>query len=184
MLFSKFITKRLSYLKPLFSFSHKAIKKPNPFIFTDKYEMTQEEIDQILKKKIKKSESVQNIPPINHQSISDSEEKLKKIFAQKLDYEIPDAITPDINKQTPENLNISDQIITKTTDKTPAERKEKYGLPIPNKEMIVDDAYELSIDKKDKEETVNMRIMQVLGVNEETPYETYELELQKKFNFG
>ena len=108
---------------------------------------------------------------------SKPDEKLQKIFSQKINYEISDRFLGDIETKKPDS-----EITNKFDENTPTTRKEKYGLPIPNLEIPTDPSFELESEKI--QETPNMRLMQLLNINEETPFETYELELQKKFNFG
>jgi len=155
-------------------------------IFSDKYEMTPEEIDMILKKKGKNSQEetpkpdLETLKPsqkLTMESKPKPDEKLQKIFSQKINYEIPDSVLVDLERKKPDS-----EISKRFDEKTPTTKKEKYGLPIPNIEIPADPSFELEAEKL--QETPNMRVMQLLNVNEETPYETYELELQKKFNFG
>jgi len=169
------------------SFSSLNTKKP--YKFCDKYELSQEEIDKILKRKSQQTPEPPHKPdPLPAQNIdleSKTDEKLQKIFSQKINYEIPDRFIADF-EQKKHKIPISDQSIIKPdekSDKPPVTYKEKYGLPIPNKEMPSEELFEFEYEKK-VPETTNMKVMNLLNITEETPYETYELELQKKFNFG
>ena len=59
----------------------------------------------------------------------------------------------------------------------------KYGLPIPNLEFKFEPVeFELG-NTKLPESTPNIRLWEVLRLNEETPYDVYELELKNKFNY-
>lgn len=172
---------------PLFFFSS-TTKKVS--LFSDKYELSPEEISLILKKKPKNTENnkknEEEKPPIETsqkiQMNSSADEKLTKIFSKKIDYEIPDRFIADLPQPDKEKAASH---LAKTDEKAtslPAEGKQKYGLPIPNIELISEDAFLMESEKT--KETPNMRLMDLLKITGDTPYETYELQLQKKFNFG
>ena len=174
------------FRKPLF-FSTQKPKKP--YKYCDKYDLTEEEIDKILKKKPKsaKPENVAFETPQSQTidfSTNKDEEKLKQIFSAKLNYEIPDKFIADLEKtetppKSPNNLTKKEE----QKVEPPAEIKLKYGLPVKNVELPSEEVFEFDHEKLPAE-TTNMRVMSLLNINADTPYETYELELQKKFNFG
>lgn len=152
-------------------------------LFSDKYELSQAEVDKILKRKPKKpAESAQlGNPP---ESVADQEkEQLQHLFKKKPNYEIPDRFIADLEPIKPK---ANDQTIAKVEekeDKAPAEYQTKYGLPIKNVEIPEEQALDFERDKQPVE-TTNMRVMNMLKITEDTPYETYELELQRKLNSG
>lgn len=158
-------------------------------LFSDKYELSSEEISMILKKKSKNTENTKKNEEEKKQIDetkkieinSSADEKLSQIFSKKIDYEIPDSFIADLHpkkENNPSNL-------TKTEEKSttmPITGKQKYGLPIPNIELTTEDPFLMESEKI--KETPNMRLMDLLKITGDTPYETYELQVQKKFNFG
>lgn len=173
------------FRKPLF-FSTQKPKKP--YKYCDKYDLTEDEIDTILKKKPKSSKP-ENLVPETPQSQTidfsarNEEEKLKQIFSAKINYEIPDKFIADLEKtETPPKAS---NLPKKEEQKfePPVEIKLKYGLPAKNVELPSEEVFEFDHEKVPVE-TTNMRVMNLLNINADTPYETYELELQRKFNFG
>ncbi len=59
----------------------------------------------------------------------------------------------------------------------------KYGLPIPNIDFQWEPTeFQLENDKL-PDSTPNTKLWTFLRLSEETPYEVYELELKKQFNY-
>lgn len=162
-------------------------KKQKISIFSDKYELKADEIDLILKKNVKKccDDPNHHHHDHHHQTLKhphenkqEEKEKLKEFFSQKINYEISDRFFGD----SPQKADKNTEVLKENSENVPETTKTKYGLPIRNIEIANQEQYIMESEKM--EETPNMRLMDVLKITADTPYETYELELQKKFNFG
>ena len=59
----------------------------------------------------------------------------------------------------------------------------KYGLPIPNIDPDFKSIEDFEREEKAKKLTTNEKTWTLLGLNEESPYELYEFQIKKEFNY-
>lgn len=169
-----------------FSIKFSSSKKKEKSKYSDNYELSQEEIDIILKRKTIESINTEyksyNPTPKNNYNIPIDDQlqslvhKQKALAAEKLINDENNShtiIEKNENKDLSKKLSQSEYDISTET---------KYGLPIINVEQKFDvPDFQLQHEKL-PETTPNIKMWDYLKINEETPYDVYELELKQKFN--
>lgn len=147
--------------------------------YTDKYKLSQDEVQAILKKPKKKPNVMvqteverADIRGIYEKSIEEQlgslrfntvkEFNTKMEIAQKIDLEVPQ---------------------TKPSDR-PDVKYYKYDLPIPNIDPEIQGLDDIFERERAKRVTVNQDVWAVLDLGAENSYQEYEKGLTKNFNFG
>ncbi|KAL4453346.1 hypothetical protein ABPG74_017553 [Tetrahymena malaccensis] len=189
-LLNRFFSASLSNQTPHYRFVQIA-QKPPKSKYSDQYELSSDEIDNVLKKKPKKEkQSVVFATEISQDPTyeKDIKETLQEIQSKPKNYNANQTLAEEnddyLDGQGITSTSSGKGIITgRLDDETRVQVKYyKYDLPIPNIDPEIKGVVDPFERAKREYETSNQRLWALLNLNENTPYETYELALRHKFN--
>ena len=159
--------------------SEDSIKSKITKKYSDNYQLSQEEINSILKKPLKK-------PNILHETQVEQLD-LKRSYEKSVQDKIGDARYNTI-QHLHHHLEISSKDPIDINILTPSDRPDvkyyKYNLPIPNIDPQIEGLEDVFERERAKRVTPNQKIWELLKLDEESDYKRYELALKDKYNNG
>ena len=147
--------------------------------YSDRYDLSQEEIQNILRKPKQKP----NVFAKTEVERAD----IKAIYEKSIEEQIGTARFNTV-KEFNTKLEASQTLEITPQDITPSDRPGvkyyKYGLPIPNIDPEIEGLDDIFEREAKKRVTVNQKIWDRLELGADVNFESYEKGLQRKFNFG
>ena len=151
----------------------------NSNIYSEKYKLSQEELDEILMKPAKSPNILHKeeieIPEIEKDYEESIEEKLGKVRSK-----VVKMYTETLEKA----LELRDSIPAIRPSDRPDVKYYKYDLPIPNLDPEIKGVDELLREQEELETTPTINLFNTLKLDGKSSYQTFELELDKKFHNG
>jgi len=147
--------------------------------YSEKYKLSEEEIQKILKKP-KKKPNILAKTEIEREDVKDYYEKSieEKIGATRFN------TVKEFNTQ----LEIAQKLDIGTQEIKPSDRPDvkyyKYDLPIPNIDPEIEGLDDIFERERKKKVTTNQKIWEQLSLDVDSSYENYEKSLQNQFKFG
>lgn len=148
-------------------------------IYSEKHRLSQEEMDEILMKPAKSpnilhKEEVEN-PAVNEDYEESIESKLSKARSK---------VVKMYTENLEQAMTLKDSVPSIRPSDRPDVKYYKYDLPIPNLDPEIKGLDELLNAEAENETTPTINLFNTLHLNAKTDYQTFELELTKKYNNG
>jgi hypothetical protein len=148
-------------------------------LFTDKYQLSKEEINSILRKPKSKPDILVGTPVERGDFKNEYEKSIEEKIGTARFQTVKqfNTMLEDSKKTTlPES-------VTRPSDR-PDVKYYKYDLPIPNIDPEIEGLDNIFDREMKKKVTVNQNVWEVLALDKESDFKSYQLGLQKKFSFG